>query len=249
MTCPMDPIDRAQAGTANEKAPPASPERAAGKGNPAAGWEPRQEAAERPPRLKVVVNQDGGWEAKLDHPDRDIGRALLMRSIGTNDRDFWGGILRQLGDVASDGKQPSETKLNFMLAVMQGIQPRDQVEAMLAAQMAAVQMATMRSAARFNYPNNMLVQADSAERAFNKLTRAFIAQMDALKRYRTGGEQKVTVQHVTVTEGGQAIVGNVTQPAARSAKNRTKSSPKGQSKVRRRHPWPPLRQTWRAPQF
>jgi hypothetical protein len=35
--------------------------------------------------------------------------------------------------------------------------------------------------------------------------------MEALKRYRTGGEQKVTVQHVSVSEGGQAIVGNVTQ--------------------------------------
>lgn len=31
----------------------------------------------------------------------------------------------------------------------------------------------------------------------------------ALKRYRTGGEQKVTVKRVTVNEGGQAIVGNV----------------------------------------
>jgi hypothetical protein len=33
--------------------------------------------------------------------------------------------------------------------------------------------------------------------------------MEALKRYGTGGEQKVTVQHVTVNEGGQAIVGAV----------------------------------------
>jgi hypothetical protein len=37
--------------------------------------------------------------------------------------------------------------------------------------------------------------------------------MEALKRYRTGGEQKVTVQHVSVNEGGQAIVGNVNQAA------------------------------------
>jgi hypothetical protein len=36
------------------------------------------------------------------------------------------------------------------------------------------------------------------------------AQVEALKRYRTGGQQKVTVEHVTVNEGGQAIVGNVT---------------------------------------
>jgi hypothetical protein len=37
------------------------------------------------------------------------------------------------------------------------------------------------------------------------------AEMEAFKRYRTGGEQKVTVKHVTVNEGGKAIVGNVTQ--------------------------------------
>ena len=36
-------------------------------------------------------------------------------------------------------------------------------------------------------------------------------QVEALKRYRTGGEQKVTVHHVTVNEGGQAIVGAVSQ--------------------------------------
>jgi hypothetical protein len=33
--------------------------------------------------------------------------------------------------------------------------------------------------------------------------------MEALKRYRTGGQQKVTVEQFTVNEGGQAIVGNV----------------------------------------
>ena len=34
-------------------------------------------------------------------------------------------------------------------------------------------------------------------------------QLESLKRYRTGGEQKVVVQHVNVNEGGQAIVGTV----------------------------------------
>ncbi len=54
-----------------------------------------------------------------------------------------------------------------------------------------------------------LPQQDSAERAFNKLARTFTAQVEALKRYRTGGEQKVTVEHVHVHQGGQAIVGTV----------------------------------------
>jgi hypothetical protein len=62
-----------------------------------------------------------------------------------------------------------------------------------------------------------LQQQDSAEHAFNKLARTFTAQLEALKRYRTGGEQKVTVQHVSVSEGGQAIVGNVTHATPQSA--------------------------------
>jgi hypothetical protein len=58
----------------------------------------------------------------------------------------------------------------------------------------------------------IILQQDSAERAFNKLARTFAAQAEALKRYRSGGEQKVTVQHVHVADGGQAIVGNVNAP-------------------------------------
>jgi hypothetical protein len=34
-------------------------------------------------------------------------------------------------------------------------------------------------------------------------------QLAAFKNYRTGGEQRVTVTHVNVGDGGQAIVGNL----------------------------------------
>jgi hypothetical protein len=37
--------------------------------------------------------------------------------------------------------------------------------------------------------------------------------LSALKEYRSKGEQKMTVQHVHVAEGGQAIVGKVNAPA------------------------------------
>ena len=53
---------------------------------------------------------------------------------------------------------------------------------------------------RLNNVENIL-QQDSAERAFKKLARTFAVQMEALKRYRTGGEQKVTVQHVVEKRG------------------------------------------------
>jgi hypothetical protein len=130
----------------------------------------------------------------------------------------WMALLPQLARASTPANQIGERELNFIVSLVKGIKPGDQIEAMLAAQMTAVHIATMRFAARLARVEN-LPQQDSAERAFNKLARTFAAQMEALKRYRTGGEQKVTVQHVSVSEGGQAIVGNVTQGPRDTALN------------------------------
>ena len=92
---------------------------------------------------------------------------------------------------------------------------------MLAAQMAAVHSASMAMARQLATAQN-LPQQDSAERAFNKLTRTFATQVEALKNYRSKGEQKMTVQHVHVADGGQAIVGNVNSPAQGSGSGRNR---------------------------
>jgi len=134
------------------------------------------------------------------------------------------GLLYQLCNAGCQGRELDERGINFMLSVIRGIQPRDQIEAMLASQMAAVQMAVMTFARRLAHVEDIR-QQDSAERAFNKLARTFAAQMEALKRYRTGGEQKVTVQHVTVSDGGQAIVGNVTPSPRPATAGNTAGSP------------------------
>jgi hypothetical protein len=46
----------------------------------------------------------------------------------------------------------------------------------------------------------------------NKLSRTYATLLEALNRHRGKGNQKVTVEHVTVNSGGQAIVGNVAHP-------------------------------------
>jgi hypothetical protein len=157
--------------------------------------------------LKVVVTGKDAVKTEVDHPDSAIGMVALMRALGTTDFDFYSGLTSQLLN-ASKEKEASESGMNFMLSVIKGIEPRDQVEAMLASQMAAVQMALMTFARRMAHVET-IPQQDSASNAFNKLARTFASQVEALKRYRSGGEQKMTVQHVHVAEGGQAIVGNV----------------------------------------
>jgi hypothetical protein len=173
----------------------------------------RVAAAPAAPRIKVTDGKNAPT-IKPDHPDERLGYALLMEALGTVSVDFLVGLLDQLANT--HGRQVDEGALNFMLSVVQGVKPKDQLEAMLAAQMAAIHMATMTFARRLAHVET-IQQQDSAERALNKLARTYAMQMEALKRYRTGGEQKVTVQHVSVSEGGQAIVGNVTQPAVGTA--------------------------------
>ena len=159
------------------------------------------------PRLKIELDARDKVRLGVDHPDQAIGMLALMRAIGTTDAEFYTGLIRQILNASREA-EASESGANFMLSVVKGIKPRDQIEAMLAAQMAAVHTASMTFARRLAQVEN-IPQQDSAERAFNKLTRTFAAQMSALKEYRSKGEQKMTVQHVHVAEGGQAIVGNV----------------------------------------
>jgi hypothetical protein len=175
---------------------------------------------------RIKVTRDGGVPAiGVDHPNKIVGQAHLMEALSTADHDFMHGVLSQLTNAGLQGGGVDDKGVNFMLSVIKGIAPRDQVETMLAAQMAAVHMATMTFAHRLAHVEN-IPQQDSAERAFNKLTRTFATQMEALKRYRTGGEQKVTVQHVSVSEGGQAIVGNVTQaPRENAPDNQGEATP------------------------
>jgi hypothetical protein len=164
--------------------------------------------AKKGPRLKVA----GGSDVKVDHPDPAFGHLALLKAVGSTDSEFLYGLTDQLIAAGSRGANADEAGINFMLAIVKGIEPRDQIEALLAAQMAAVHNATMTFARRLAHVEN-IPQQDAAERAFNKLARTFAAQVEALKRYRSGGEQKMTVQHVHVAEGGQAIVGNVNAPA------------------------------------
>lgn len=174
-----------------------------------------QKAANPAPRLKVTAN---GFTP--DH-DRGVGSVLLMEAFGTTDQDFANELLTLLSRLVTRRKgQIDEGELNFLLAVVKGVRPRDQVEAMLAAQMAAVHVQTMTFARRLAHIDD-IDRLDSAQRAFNKLTRTFTAQTETLKRYRTGDEQRVTVHHVSVNDGGQAIVGNVTHAGRQAGPQRS----------------------------
>jgi hypothetical protein len=95
-----------------------------------------------------------------------------------------------------------------MLAAINGLRLKDEVESMLATQMVAANHAAMdlfRRVGQSEYLESMTAYGNLAI----KFLRTFNAQLEALQHYRGKGQQKIVVERVNVGEGGQAIVGHV----------------------------------------
>jgi hypothetical protein len=97
-----------------------------------------------------------------------------------------------------------------MAAAMQAeLKPRDAIEAMLITQMTTTHVAmTSLSQKAMDCSSNYQIR-EALERSMTRLSRTYLAQMEALKKYRAKAQQVVRVERVNVESGGQAIVGDV----------------------------------------
>jgi hypothetical protein len=98
---------------------------------------------------------------------------------------------------------------------------------MLAAQLIACHNASMECYRRAMIGEQTFEGRRENLNQANKLSRTYGTLLESLNRHRGKGQQKVTVEHVHVQEGGQAIVGNVESPgggfACKSKENPMKS--------------------------
>lgn len=180
------------------------------------------------PRFKVT---DAKGKPTIEPDKVESALVLLTDLLATGDDTFSHGILIQLANAAQQGAELTTTDLNVMISTVAAIRPREPTEALLASQMAAVHSLTMLAARRLRRSETIL-QQDSASNILNKLARTFAVQVETLKRYRSTGEQNIRVQHVTVHEGGQAIVGNVKTGGGGPAKSANQSHAPGRDHER-----------------
>jgi hypothetical protein len=169
----------------------------------------RVQSRPRPPRIKTEPGTVGK-RLKLE-PASLVDNVRLLTAFGTTDPGFADLMLSDLLNAACEGgpgNPPSAVAINQALAAVTGIAPRDETEAMLATQMVATHFTAMALLRRLKHVEN-LPQQDSVGNLATKLLRTYAMQMEALQRYRGKGQQKVTVEHVHVHSGGQAIVGTV----------------------------------------
>ena len=112
------------------------------------------------------------------------------------------------GLKASDTNSVASIANNKVIPLMHSISPSDALEGMLAVQMTATHHLAMKFLCRA--ANATTIEAMNATvNLATKLNRTFVAQVEALAKLRGKGQQKITVEHVHVESGGQAIVGNV----------------------------------------
>jgi hypothetical protein len=140
-----------------------------------------------------------------------IELARLMSAFGTAEPGFANLMLGNIINAACDGgpaHPPGSEDINRALAAVSGIGARDETEGMLATQMVTTHFAAMSVLRRLK-GSETIPQQDSNGNLAAKLLRTFTMQVEALQRYRGKGQQKVTVEHVHVHAGGQAIVGAV----------------------------------------
>lgn len=137
-----------------------------------------------------------------------------MTFAGTQNMSFAKHLLDQVcQSYWQDKKSKKELKqmAHANYASLQAIHPKNEMEAMLAAQMIAIHNAAMECFRRAMHSQQPMENRDINLKHATKLTKAYGSLLETLNKHRGKGHQKMTVEHVHVHNGGQAIVGQVSQ--------------------------------------
>jgi len=149
----------------------------------------------------------------IHHPDDLKGKE---KPIGGSMSDGWnhaiaGQVINTLWTKHLDDDEANKLRAAAIEALI-GIKPMDEIEGMIGAQLIACHNASMECYQRAMLPDIPFDTRHGNLNSANKLSRTYATLLEALNRHRGKGQQKVTVEHVHVHAGGQAVVGMVETP-------------------------------------
>jgi hypothetical protein len=104
--------------------------------------------------------------------------------------------------------QPGTDVAAMALDAANSIQARSSLERMLAHQLATAHKVAMEQMGQVDHEESAgakVKRINAAVRCMNVYQQGMLA----LHKLRQGGQQRITVQYVNVSEGGQAVIGNV----------------------------------------
>lgn len=156
-------------------------------------------------------------KAKTQKPEtlvlsRDEDESTLKHIGGSRSEDWNQVLIGQAVNAlwlknSDDDQRLRQQKAS--IAALSGIAPNDETESMIAAQLIASHNAAMECYRRAMIGEQSFEGRRENLNQANKLSRTWTTLLEALNRHRGKGQQKVTVEHVHVHAGAQAIVGSV----------------------------------------
>ncbi len=140
-------------------------------------------------------------------------QAAVLKDLGGSCSDNWNNVITNQALASlwlnNSDDRTRDQQINAVVAGLMGIGPKDELEGMIAGQLIAAHNAAMECYRRAMIGEQTFEGRRENLSQANKLSRSFATLLEALNRHRGKGQQKVTVEHVHVHEGGQAIVGHV----------------------------------------
>lgn len=171
-----------------------------------------------PPKFNLV--EKNGINAVVA-PDLDKGAdalefyCKLVEATGVTDRALQSDLISQAAAVWKAQNKGAAHQTNYTVALMHDINPQNALEGMLTVQMVGAHNLAIEMMKRAVIPEQTVDGVDRNINRATKLLRTFTAQIEALQRLRGKGQQTMTVEHVHVYKGGQAVVGNVQHAGGR----------------------------------
>jgi hypothetical protein len=164
------------------------------------------------PRLIVGIDDKGNPAWSFTGLSVEVGKAQLRDLFGTVSDPFVCGQLDALFHTFSQGlgRPPEQAQLEAALALIAGVRPRNELEAALAVQVASTHAIALRLNRRLMKTDPVMKDFLDAGIIASKFMRAFAAQVEALSKLRRPAVQVVRVERLNINEGGNAIVGHVT---------------------------------------
>ena len=150
-------------------------------------------------------------------------RKGTLKAIGGSQSDNWNNTLANQAARALWVKNCDEAErdrqLSATVAALVGISPKDELEGMMAAQLIAAHNAAMECYRRAMLDEQTFEGRRESLNQASKLSRTCAMLLDALNKHRGKGQQKITVEHVHVHAGGQAVVGTIERPGGGDQRN------------------------------
>jgi hypothetical protein len=155
-------------------------------------------------KAKSIVEETGENSFVIN-----LKKSELKSIFGTEDTNFIHQLIQNtIAPKVIKGKASGKDILTAH-ELFKNLKPSDEIECLLIAQIMSADALASEFMKRALNPEQTFIGVDANSQRYSKGVSSMCRLVDTLIKYKRGGEQKVTVEHISIGNGSQAIIGNI----------------------------------------